>query len=91
MSRDRFLLMIKFLHFADNVNYDANDPNRDRLIKIREMTDMINKRCRAVYAPCKDLGLDESLVLFKGRFLFKHYIKTKRARFGMKLYELCTC
>ena len=90
MSRDRFLLMIKFLHFADNVNYDANNRNRDRLFKIREMTDMINQRCRAVYAPCEDLSLDESLVLFKGRLLFKQYIKTKRARFGIKLYELCT-
>ena len=35
MTRDCFLLMIKFLHFADNTNYDANDPNRDRLFKIR--------------------------------------------------------
>ena len=30
VTRDRFLLMIKFLHFADNTNYDANDPNRDK-------------------------------------------------------------
>ena len=52
ISRDRFLLMIKFLHFADNVNYNVNDPNRDRLFKIREMTDVINQRCRVVYAPC---------------------------------------
>ena len=34
MTKDRFLLMIKFLHFADNTSYDANDPNRDRLFKI---------------------------------------------------------
>ena len=90
MTRDHFLLMIKVLHFADNTSYDANDPNRDRLFKIRQMTEMINERCRAVYSPCEDLSLDESLVLFKGRLLFKQYIKTKRARFGIKLYELCT-
>ena len=37
-----------------------------------------------------NLSVDESLVLFKGRLKFKQYIKTKRARFGIKLYELCT-
>ena len=34
--------------------------------------------------------MDESLVLFKGRLFFKQYIRTKRSRFGIKLYELCT-
>ena len=42
MTRDRFLLLVKFLHFADNTNYDASDPNRDRLFKIREVCQMID-------------------------------------------------
>ena len=29
-------------------------------------------------------------MLFKGRLKFRQYIKTKRACFGIKLYELCT-
>ena len=90
LPRDRFLLLLRFLHFADNTNYDANDPNRDRLYKIRQMTEMINDRCAAVYYPCENLTVDESLVLFKGRLLFKQYINTKRTRFSIKLYELCT-
>ena len=90
MTRDRFLLLIKFLHFADNTNYDANDPNRDRLYKIREFCQLINDTCGAVYYPCEDFSVDESLVLFKGRLFFRQYIKTKRSRFGIKLYELCT-
>ena len=36
------------------------------------------------------MSVDESLILYKGRLAFKQYIKTKRARFGIKLYELCT-
>lgn len=31
------------------------------------------------------------MVLFKGRLSFKQYIKTKRHRFGIKLYVLCDC
>ena len=34
--------------------------------------------------------MDESLVLFKGRLSFKQYISLKRARFGIKLYQLYT-
>jgi len=35
MPRDRFLLLLRFLHFNDNDSYDAKDPERDRLQKIR--------------------------------------------------------
>ena len=41
MTRQRFFLLLKFLHFADNTGYDANDPNRDRLFKIRQICEMI--------------------------------------------------
>ena len=36
----------------------------------------------------KNLSVVESLELFKGCLKFKQYIKTKQARFGIKLYEL---
>nr|XP_022901399.1 piggyBac transposable element-derived protein 4-like isoform X2 [Onthophagus taurus]XP_022902367.1 piggyBac transposable element-derived protein 4-like isoform X1 [Onthophagus taurus]XP_022907409.1 piggyBac transposable element-derived protein 4-like isoform X2 [Onthophagus taurus]XP_022914481.1 piggyBac transposable element-derived protein 4-like [Onthophagus taurus]XP_022921006.1 piggyBac transposable element-derived protein 4-like isoform X2 [Onthophagus taurus] len=31
------------------------------------------------------------MILFKGRLSFKQYIKTKRHRFGIKVYVLCDC
>ena len=65
-----------------------NDEDRDRLLKIRPLIDILQKRCRKVYQPGKNLSVDESLVLYKGRLHFKPYIKTKRARFGIKLYKL---
>ena len=51
---------------------------------------MIKERCFQVFLPGKDVSIDESLVLFKGRLSFQQYIKSKRARFGIKLYQLCT-
>ena len=51
---------------------------------------MIKDRCYRVYSLGKCLSMDESLVLFKGRLGFKQYISSKRARFGIKLYQLCT-
>ena len=90
MRRDRFLLLLKFLHFADNRQYNPNDPGHDKLYKLREIINMIKRRCPAVYYPGKYLSMDESLVLFKGKLTFKQYITSKRSRFGIKLYQLCT-
>ena len=90
MRRDRFLLLIKFLHFADNSTYNHNDPGRDKLFKLREVMNLMRRRCSSVYSPGKNLSMDESLVLFKGRLSFKQYISSKRSRFGIKLYQLCT-
>ena len=92
MIRDRFYLILKFLHFNNNNDpaYDANDENRDRLHKLRPFLEMAHDRCKQVYQPGKCLSVDESLVLFKGRLYLKQYIRTKRACFGIKLCELTT-
>ena len=90
MARDRYLLMLRFLHFANNDLIDPQDPNRDRLGKIGEMLDLIRIQCSTVFQPGRDLCVDESLLLFKGCLAFKQYIRTKQARFGIKLFELCT-
>ena len=64
-------------------------PNYDPLLD--ENCDSLHKvRCKAVWYPNKELSVDESSVLLKGRVKFRQYIKTKRARFGIKLYELTT-
>ena len=83
---------MKFLHFQDNqdANYNANDPQRDRLFKVRAVLDMLKERFNNVYYPPEHITVDESLILFKGRLLFKQYIKTKRSRFGIKFFELST-
>ena len=88
MRKDRFLL--RFLYFADNTQYNPADSDRDKLYKLRSVIKMIKDRCCRLYSPGKCLSMDESLVLFKGRLSFKQYISTKRARFGIKLYQLCT-
>ena len=42
-----------------------------------------------IYYPERDLCFDESMVLWRGRLLFCQYIKNKRHKYGIKLYELC--
>lgn len=92
MTRNRFQLILKFLHFNNNEdpNFDPQNEDRDRLHKVRPLIEMLRERCYAVYYPGQNLSVDESLVLFKGCLKFKQYIRTKQARFRIKLYELCT-
>jgi hypothetical protein len=92
IPRDRFQILLRFFHFADNEdpNYDARDPNWDRLHKVRPVIDMVRARFTQVYSPGKNLSVDESLVLYKRRLAFRQFILTKWSRFGIKLYELCT-
>jgi len=35
------------------------------------------------------LAVDEVIVKFKGRVLFKEYIRKKRKSFGIKMFKLC--
>lgn len=83
MSRNRFLLILRYLHFTS-----ANTRADDRLGKIRSVVDFFNTKMNSLYYPGKELSLDESMVLWRGRLLFKQYIQNKRHKYGIKLYML---
>ena len=90
MKRIRFRLLLRFLHFNDNRQQpDPRDPDRDRLFKLRPLIDHLFEHFQIAYTPTRNVAVDESLVLWKGRLLFRQYIPMKRARFGIKIYCLC--
>lgn len=41
-----------------------------------------------LYEPSKNLSLDESVVLWRGRLIFRQYNKNKRHMYGVKMYML---
>ena len=89
MSRNRFQLLLKFLHFNDNSNMPApTDPSPDKLFKLRPLMDHLFEKFQEVYVPACNISIDESLLLWKGRLGFKQYILLNRARFGVKSFML---
>lgn len=58
--------------------------------KVVKFIDMMTLNFRKIYNAGKELSLDESLLLFRGRLHFRQYIKSKKARYGIKFYELTT-
>ena len=77
------------MHFVDNSNYNANDPNRDKLCKVRDAVEFLVDQFKNVYIPTQHIFTGEELLLWKGRLSFKQCIPSKRPRFGVKLFSLC--
>ena len=71
----------------DPPNHD--DPNYDRLWKIRNIFDTLNNKFGELYNPTEHLAVDEAIVLYKRRVVFQQYIPKKHKRFGIKIYKLC--
>lgn len=88
MARDRFLLILKFLHFNDNSQQPSGGLER-RKFMVSPIIDLLNKRFQEVYAPDQNISMDESLLKWLGNLSWKIFIPAKRARFGMKLYKVC--
>uniref|UniRef100_T1I3L1 DDE_Tnp_1_7 domain-containing protein n=1 Tax=Rhodnius prolixus TaxID=13249 RepID=T1I3L1_RHOPR len=87
MSRDRFLLLLKCLHFSNNED-DTNKQNRLR--KIEPLIGILTKNFSSVISHGKELVIDESLIPFRGRLIFRQYIPNKAHKYGIKIYKLCT-
>ncbi|GBP66764.1 PiggyBac transposable element-derived protein 4 [Eumeta japonica] len=84
MSRNRFQILLRYLHFSEN-----DDSSTSRLHKIQPILDRFNNIMADLYYPEADLSIDESMVLWRGRLVFRQYIKNKKHKYGVKLYELC--
>ena len=76
---------MKFVCFSPPAQIDKFD-HRTR---IEPFMCMIRENSQMVMRPGRHVAVDEALVLWKGRLRFRQYIKSKRARFGVKLYVLC--
>ncbi|KAH8008640.1 hypothetical protein HPB51_000351 [Rhipicephalus microplus] len=82
MTRDRWEEIKQSLHFSDNQEApDQNDPERDRLYKVRPLLDHLVAKCHEIPKSQK-LCVDEQLVPFKGRSSLKQYLLNKAKKWG---------
>ena len=63
----------------------------DRIWKIRPILNALCEKFRLFFRPFQNVCIDESLLLFRGRVVFRQYIPSKRARFGIKFFVICDC
>lgn len=86
MSRNRFELLLRFLHFSNNQTANIND----RLYKIRQLVDILNQNFSKYYDLDENICIDESLVPFRGRIKFRQFLKQKRHKYGIKVFKMCS-
>lgn len=89
MSFRRFKQIKQFLHFSNNAEYNPQTHPNPKLNKIWPILEKLNSLFQKSLTPDRDVTIDESLLLFKGRLSWMQYIPLKRARFGIKSYMLC--
>ncbi|KAF2364254.1 PiggyBac transposable element-derived protein [Trinorchestia longiramus] len=85
MERDRFQMLIRMLHFCDNAA-----PGTSRMSKIQFLLDLLITNFQKTYKSGADLVVDESMVPFRGRVIFRQYIPGKSHKYGCKVFKLCT-
>jgi len=85
MSRNRFELILRFLHFSDN----EKAPNDDRIYKVRNLINKLIENFQKILEPEEYLAVDETMVPFRGRLIFRQYIPGKAHKYGVKLFKLC--
>ena len=84
-SRERFESILRFFNFGEKPMFE-----NDRLSKLRTIMDHLNKVMLEVVAPEKNLSIDESMMLWRGRLVSRQYVKNKRHKYGIKFYKFCT-
>lgn len=88
LNRNRFQLLLKFLHFSDNF---LPAQGRPILHKIQPLIDYYTHLFAHYFRPSKNISPDESMVGFKGKTPhLRQYTSNKHhARFRIKLWCLC--
>lgn len=87
MRRNRFQQILQFLHFEDS---RRTTTDKDKMWKLRPITDHLKANMIRNFHPEQHLSYDESMIAYFGRHGCKQFIKGKPVRFGYKVWSLCT-
>ncbi|KAG1682589.1 PiggyBac transposable element-derived protein 4 [Nymphon striatum] len=79
------VLAIRIKMFSEVKDVKKNAPNT----RLDTFCDMLTNIAMHNVDAGEFCAVDEALVLWKGRLGFRQFIKTKRARFGIKLFVFC--
>ena len=89
MKRDRFTLILRFLHLNDNSLYRRRgEPGYDPLFKLRPFIQALFDNFQSCYVLSRELSIDETMISFDGRLYFIQYMLMKPTKWGMKAYVL---
>lgn len=83
MNLNRFCFLCACLRFDDRSLRFGN-----RLAPIEKIWNIFDENCRRYYQPSQYMTIDEMLRPFRGRCIFRQYIPSKPAKYGVKIFIL---
>jgi hypothetical protein len=86
MSRNRFQIIHRHLHFNDNT---AIATNEDQLYTIRPMLDTVVSHFKSNYIPEREISLDEGILGWWARLRFCVYNPGKITKYGILVRMVC--
>ena len=87
IPQSRFVFLLFNMRFDDKYTRIERQ-SEDCLAKIREIWDMFIANCTANYEPHTNCTIDDQLLSFRGKCLFRTYMPTKPDRYGLKIITL---
>ena len=88
MTRDRFLHILRYLHFAENSRRPDPSGEYDRIWKIRTVFDTLNQAYPKFYNPSEHLRVDE-VTKIPGQGYFQAVHSQEKKTFWHQIYKLC--
>jgi hypothetical protein len=88
MGINRFKEIWRFVRFDDKATRQQRRAE-DKLAAIRELFEHFAECCRQYYETSPCTTIDEQLSPYRGKCPFTIYMKSKPAKYGMKLWLLC--
>jgi len=86
MSRNRFQLIQRYLHFSDS---NAAGTNEDHFYKFHTILDIFVNNFRTNYIPDREISLDEGMLGWRGRLQFRVYNPSKIIKYGILVQTVC--
>ena len=86
MSRNRFQELLRNIQFADNEII----AQCDRLDKIQPLMRLVHEKFQDMYILKEHIVVDESLIPWRGRLVFRQYLPSKAHKYGIKILKLCS-
>uniref|UniRef100_A0A0A9W581 PiggyBac transposable element-derived protein 4 n=2 Tax=Lygus hesperus TaxID=30085 RepID=A0A0A9W581_LYGHE len=83
--RDRFINILRFLHFSSN-----ETTRTDGLYKIRNIRNMLIRNFQEYMNLGENMVIDETTIPFRGRLFFRQNKPKKSHKYRAKVYKLCT-
>lgn len=88
MSVGRFENIRRCLRFDDKRTREERLQS-DKLAAFSYIWNCFKRNCKTRFAPGESVTIDEQLVPFRGRCPFRQYMKSKPAKYGIKVFWMC--